>query len=438
MTTANKRVSILLAIVLALSLALGISVSAQTAQTTGTLSADEVDKLVKTTTPQDQVTSPYIDISKKAQQSVVGVNNYQTLRSSQYGYNFGFDFNQPPKVPEQERVVGTGSGTVISPYGHVLTNFHVIENAARLTVMVGERELDAKVVGSDPALDIAVLLVPGLDLPAAPLGDSDAIQVGEYAIVIGNPLGQQFERSVSVGIVSAVSRTMATSGRDRYGLSTEIENQMIQVDAAISSGNSGGGLFNTLGQLQGIPAMKLVDGGRSLSSSGLSVDNIGMCVPINAAKPLIRSVLESYNAAEADAEAARVREEEARKADEAKNPRPRIGVKIGTVGNYLPASEGIVPQGALVVEVEKNSPAEAAGLKPGDIIVEADGEVITNQTQLIEKLRSLKEGDYTQLKVYRVDGLLAALQDTAKLQLLGKGEYQDYKVQVLILDHTDM
>lgn len=436
----NKLWTVLIATVLSLSLALGLGSSMLASTAQGTLTADQIDAIVNTTTDQTKVTSPFVEIARNAQQSVVGVNNYQTRRIiSQFGYNFGFPFEQSPESTSQERKMGTGSGTVISPYGHVLTNYHVIEDATRITISVGERELDATIVGSDSNLDIAVLLVPGLDLPAVPLGDSDAIQVGEYAIVIGNPLGQQFERSVSLGVVSAVSRMMTSTGRDRYGLRTETQNSMIQVDAAISSGNSGGGLFNTLGQLQGIPTLKLVDGiGSFFSSSSYSVDNIGMCVPINVVKPLIRSVLENYDAQAVEAEAARVREEEARKAEQADKPRPRIGVKIDTVGRYLPASQGIVPQGAFIAEVEENSPAQAAGLKVGDIIVEADGEIITTQTQLIEKLQTLKEGDYVQLKVYRVTGLLDALQNTSKLSELGKGEYLDIKVQLLILDKMNM
>ncbi|MGI6724791.1 MAG: S1C family serine protease [Christensenellales bacterium] len=436
----NRFWTVLFAIVLSISLALGLGSSMLASPAQGTLTADQVDAIVNTTTDQTKVTSPFIEIARNAQQSVVGVNNYQTRRVSQFGYNFGFPFEQRPDSSSQERKAGTGSGTVISPYGHVLTNYHVIEDATRTSISVGERELDATIVGSDSDLDIAVLLVPGLDLPAVPLGDSDAIQVGEYAIVIGNPLGQQFERSVSLGVVSAVSRIMTSTGRDRYGLRTETKNSMIQVDAAISSGNSGGGLFNTLGQLQGIPTLKLVDGGIGsfFSSSSYSVDNIGMCVPINVAKPLIRSVLESYDAQAVEAEAARVREEEARKAEQAGKPRPRIGVKIDTVGRYLPASQGIVPQGAFIAEVEKNSPAQVAGLKVGDIIVEADDEIITTQTQLIEKLQTLKEGDYVQLKVYRVTGLLDALQNSNRLSDLGKGEYLDIKVQLLVLDKTDM
>ncbi len=431
MKTSKRKLAGILTLVLALSLAVGLGAGAL-AQS-GTLTKEEVSGIVDTATDKSLITSPFIEVARKAQESVVGVNNYQAVRRSQFGYNFGLPFENIPGGETEQRA-GTGSGTVISPWGHVLTNYHVIEDATRVTVSVGEKEIDAAIVGSDSVLDIAVLLAPGLDLPAVPLGDSDAIQVGEYAIVIGNPLGQQFERSVTVGVVSAVARTMASSGRDRYGLRTEHENQMIQVDAAISSGNSGGGMFNTLGQLQGIPTLKLVDGGSSFfSTSSYSVDNIGMSVPINAAKPLIRSVLESYNAEEVQAQA------ETKEEPKDQPARPRIGVSVGTLSsNYLPVAQGILPQGAYVANVEKNSPAETAGLKIGDIIVEADGETISQQTQLIAKLQSLKEGDFVLLKVYRVPGLPEALENSELLDQLGKGEYMEFKVQLLVLDPSDM
>ncbi len=427
----NRRFSVVIALVLALSLAIGITAFAN--DTAGTLTKEEVDRVVETTTNKDAVTSPFIEISKKAQESVVGVNNYQTARRSQFSRNFGFFYEQTPEAVEQERRASTGSGTVISPYGHVLTNYHVISDASRVTVNVGDRELEAAVLGTDASLDIAVLLVPGLDLPHVELGNSDEIQVGEYAIVIGNPLGTQFERSVSVGIVSAVSRTMTSSGRDRYGLRTTTENSMIQVDAAISSGNSGGGMFNTLGQLQGIPTLKLVDGGGNpFSGSSYSIDNIGMCVPINAAKPLIRTVLENYNAEEAEAQAKKVREQEAEQAENANKPKPKLGVRISSIGYHLPASQGIVPQGAYIVEVFPNTPAEKAGLQVGDIVVEANGEIITTHMQLIDKIQGSSDGDTLQLKIYRVKGLLEALEDTSKLGSLGQGEYLDLSVTLVV------
>ncbi len=209
---------------------------------------------------------------------------------------------------------------------------------------------------------------------------------------------------------------------------------MIQIDSAISSGNSGGGMFNTLGQLQGIPTLKLVDSsGNIFSMSNYSVDNIGMCVPINAAKPLIRSVLENYNAKDVPAQA------EATKQPADQPARPRIGVSVGTLSsNWLPVAQGLLPQGAYVANVEKNSPAESSGLKVGDIIVEADGATISNQSELITRLQQMKEGDIVKLKVYRVAGLPEALENSELLDQLGKGEYLDFEVQLLILDPSNM
>lgn len=431
----NKKIAGVLSLALAVVIALGLGLHALA--TGGSLSPEEVGSLVDTTTDKSQVTSPIIEVSKKAMESIVGVNNYQTVRMGGNNYGFGSPYGRQPQESQQR--TSAGSGTVISPYGHVLTNYHVVEGATRITINVGEEEMEATLAGSDASLDVAVLLVPGLDLPAVPLGDSDQLQVGEYAIVIGNPLGSEFARSVTVGFVSGVARTHSTTNTDRYGLRTRQDNSMIQIDAAISSGNSGGGMFNTLGQLQGIPTLKLLDGGTNLfSRNSYSIDNIGMCVPINAAKPLIRSVLESYNAEEAKAQAS---QEEAGEGntDTSMLNKPRMGVTVSTLAsNYLPVAQGMLPQGAYVVEVENNSPAQVAGLKPGDIIVEANGDVITHQSQLIDKIRQMNEGDKINLKAYRVEGLPQALEDSSKLSELGQGEYLDFTVELLILSNTGM
>ena len=432
----NKKFLGFAGLVLALLLVVNLGIPA--IASSGTLSPEEITKLVDTTTDKSQIKSPVIEVASKTMESVVGVNKYQTSQPSFYGYSFGIPFGRMPEESRERK--STGSGTVISPYGHVLTNYHVIEGYSRVSVTNGDEELDATVVGSDSVLDIAVLLVPGLNLPAVPLGDSDQIQVGEYAIVIGNPLGEEYARSVTVGYVSAVSRNYSSSNTDRYGLRTKTNNSMIQIDAAISSGNSGGGMFNILGQLQGIPTLKLVDGGGSFfSMNQYSIDNIGMCVPINAAKPLIRSVLESYNEGDSKAQAGENKKDSAGKTDTSMLEKPRMGVTITTLAsNYLPVAQGLLPQGIYVVEVEDNSPAQAAGLKAGDIIVEADGEVMTHQSQLISKIRELKEGDKITLKAYRVEGLPEILKDSNLLEKLGTGEYLDFTVELVILSHTGM
>ena len=431
----TKRALPLIALTLVLVLALGIGLGTAASST---VSQDEIAKIVDTTTDQSKIQSPLLDMAKTAMESVVGVNNYQASsggNSFDFNFGFGFGYRDPQPFDSTPRIRGTGSGVVVSPYGHVLTNQHVVEGAEKLTVTFGEKELDATLVSSDKDLDLAVLLVPGIELPAAPLGDSDALQIGEYAIVIGNPLGSRFEDSVTLGVVSSVARTMASSGRDRFGLRRENKNQMIQVDAAISSGNSGGGMFNTLGQLQGVPTLKF----DSNMFSRTSVDNIGMCIPINVAKPMIRAALEKYDAqAVADVAAQNKAETEESAAPGGIAPNtPRMGVRIFTLpGNYLPVAQGILPQGAYVSEVEDKSPAAAAGMKPGDIIVEAVGEVVQSSDQLVSLISKQKADDTVTVKVYRVAGLVDALEDPEKISELEKGEYIDLSVTLRIIENA--
>ncbi len=398
------------------------------------ISEEEINAIVNTTTDASQVTSPFIEAAKSVRNSVVGVNNY-TITSSYYGYGFGFGYGYGnPQQEPRESLSGTGSGVVVSNYGHVLTNYHVIEGSSRVTVTTAldESEHDAQVVGYDADLDIAVLLVPDLDLPAVPLGDSDQLQVGEYAIVIGNPLGEDFARTMTVGVVSALDRQVTDSTTDRYGRRTTITNTMIQVDAAINSGNSGGGMFNTLGQLQGIPA-------RKSSSSGLfpaSIDNIGMCIPINVAKPLIAQVLRAY-----DGETSVITNDEAERSDAQQDNtmigKPRLGVTVTTLNTN---GYDLIPQGAFVKEVEAGSPAEAAGIQPGDIIVEMDGTIITSSNDMVNKLKNgYSEGDSLAVKVYR-DEALAKQAGESRFDMtdVGNGDYVDLTVVLRVIDNVTM
>lgn len=416
-----KRNVTMIALALALVLALGAGIQALAGVT---LSKEEVSGIIETTTDPKLVTSPIIQVAKSASQSVVGVNNYQSRSSDFYGYGYGY-FNTPREGGE--RLYGTGSGVVVSKYGHILTNHHVVKDATRVSVSYEDKEVSAEVVASDASLDIAVLLAPGLELPAVPLGDSDQLQVGEYAIVIGNPLGKEFERTVTVGYVSALGREVQDRVSDRYGRYATVKNQMIQVDAAINQGNSGGGMFNTLGQLQGIPSRKYDNGGSSIfgSLSGqASIDNIGMCIPINVAKPLLQNVLEGYDSAAVQAQQ---QEENA--------PRPRLGVTIRTLNSgETQKLDGTLPNGAYVVNVESKSPAEVGGIKKGDIIVEVDGKVVNNSTHLIEVISGYKEGDTLKVKVFRVDGT----EDVAGLNNIGDNNYVDLEVTLQLLDDVKM
>lgn len=393
-----------------------------------TLTEEEIRAIVDTTTDASQVTSPFIEVANQVRNSVVGVNNY-TTSSSYYGYGYyGYGRGE-----SRERLYGTGSGVVVTPYGHVLTNYHVVEGSTRVTVTTAtdEKEHEATVVNYDADLDLAILLVPGLDLPAVPLGDSDQLQVGEWAIVIGNPLGENFARTLTVGAVSAIDRQVTDSTTDRYGRRTSITNTMIQVDAAINSGNSGGGLFNTLGQLQGIPERKYTSNGMFSTS----IDNIGMCIPINVAKPLIEEALRAYAG---DSGVNRAQNSESTPV-ESTSPllgKPRLGVTVATISSV---GQNVLPNGAFVRAVDPNSPAAEGGIQPGDIIVEVDGTVVTSNTTLIRKLDGYQEGDTIQVKVYRDPDLAAqAEQYSIDLTDVGDGEYVELTIVLRVIDNQNM
>ena len=420
----------MLAVVIALAMLFTTVLSA--GADSATISEDEISAIVNTATDSSLVTSPFITVAEQVRNSVVGVNNYTVRSNSFYGYGFGYGYGYGDGVG-RETLAGTGSGVVITKYGHVLTNYHVIEDASRLTVTIAndESEHEAIVAGYDEDLDVAVLLVPDLKLTPVPLGDSDQLQVGEWAIVIGNPLGEEFARTTTVGVVSALDREVTDTGYDRYGRRTNITNTMIQVDAAINSGNSGGGMFNVLGQLQGIPA-------RKYSASGFSsttIDNIGMCIPINVAKPLIESVLRAYNGSAPGGTGSAASGTNGT-VESPLHGKPRLGV-TGTTLNST--GNGKVPLGAFITSVDAGSPADNGGMKAGDIIVEVDGTVISNMTALQNKLATYNEGDVITVKVFRDEGLAKQVdKQYITLSEIGEGEYLDLTITLRIVDNLNM
>lgn len=402
------------------------------AESTGKIGAEEIDGILNTSTDPAQITSPFIDVSNKVRTSVVGVNNYQNVSTYSiggWGFGWGYGNDYGRGAESRETLYGTGSGVVITEYGHILTNYHVIENATRVTITVDgdESEHEAIVVGTDSDLDLAVLYVPGMDLVPVELGDSDALQVGEWAIVIGNPLGEDFARTVTIGVVSALDRVVTDTSYDRYGRRTSITNKMIQVDAAINSGNSGGGMFNMLGQLQGIPARKYSTSYYSQSD----VDNIGMCIPINVAKPLIRQVLENFSG---DAVTAG-NSTPAEGGD--LTGKPRMGVTVLTLRN---TNNTALPNGAYIVSVEEGSPAAKAGLKAGDIVVAVNDTVVSNQTALTAEVGKFGAGDTLKVTVFRLDGITEIVDteswtaDLTALAQMEDGNYIDTELTLEIVD----
>ena len=370
------------------------------------------------------VTSPFTEAIKEVKSSVVGVSNYQMVRYSTGGsWSWGFGYDRGESTT-QEVEAATGSGVVIAE-DTVLTNFHVVEDASSLKVTTGDDEFDATLLAYDENLDVAILKADGLNLPAVTLGDSDSLQVGDWAICIGNPLGEQLAGTTTVGIVSALNREVSSTTTDKYGLRGTVTNTMIQVDAAINSGNSGGGMFSVNGELMGIPTLKYTGS----AFSGNTVEGIGMCIPINAAKPLIEDVLSGKVTGNATAGA----NTNASGNTDLLNGKPRMGNTI--TGNNTASTAvrtGQLPNGVYVTEVEEGSPAAEAGMQAADIIVDADNTVITSTSQLQEIIAEKNAGDTVEIKVYRVPGL-ADLTDADEIP---EGEYITMTVTLEVVDSS--
>ena len=400
--------------------------SAMTLASDFTASAENVTTVVHT--------SPFTAAITQVRDSVVGVSNYQQVAYGNYGsgfgsFYFGFGYGygndrdrQEPQTREQ--LASTGSGVVIGE-GFVLTNHHVVEEADRLEITVtddaGETtQYAANIVAWDETLDAAIIYAPDCKLSPVTLGDSDKLLVGDWAICIGNPLG--FTKTTTVGIVSALNRGIESESYDKYGRKETVNNAMIQVDAAINSGNSGGGMFSVTGELMGIPTLKYTGS----YYSGSSVEGIGMCIPINAVKPLIESVLSG----EIKAVAPESKKSETESTNDLTG-KPRLGVTIADVNTSSRAAQlGQIPDGVFITEVESGSPAEKAGLLAGDIIVDVNDTVITDDQQLIALIGQYKAGDKISVKVYRAEGLLGmTANDDAP-----EGEYVDVEVTLEIVD----
>ena len=371
------------------------------------------------------VTSPFTEAIAAISSSVVGVSNYATYNYSNgldgFGGFGGFGFSLPGRESGESKEVeqSSGSGVVISDQGHVLTNYHVVEGSSSLKVTTPDKTYDAQLIAYDEDIDIAIIKVDGLNLNPVSLGDSDTLRVGDWAIAIGNPLGTELAGTTTVGIVSALNREITSYTTDRYGRQTVANvNTMIQVDAAINSGNSGGGMFNVLGELMGIPTLKYTGS----IYSGSTVEGIGMCIPINSAKPLIDKVMSGQITAQ---------NQTGSSAANTGEPKPRIGVSISTLNQSNAAvAAGKLPSGVYISNVEDKSPAQTAGMKADDIIVEIDGQRMTNTTEMKDYLASKKEGDVLKFKVYRVENLSTY----TNVNDIPDGEYVDMDVTLAILD----
>lgn len=301
--------------------------------------------------------------------AVVNVSTTQTIHSSQIlpqipendpFYEFFRRFMPPNAGPRDFESRSLGSGFIISPDGYVLTNAHVVESADDITVkLTDKREFKAKVVGSDPKTDIALLKIEARGLPTVACGDPSKLKVGEWVVAIGSPFG--FDNSVTAGIVSAKGRSLPQESFVPF----------IQTDVPINPGNSGGPLFNMRGEVVGINSQIY---SRTGGYMGLS-----FAIPIDVALE-VSNQLKAYG----------------------KVSRGRIGVVIQEVTKELAESFGLPkPTGALVNSVEKGGPADKAGITASDVILKFDGKTVNSSADLPRIVGNTKPGSKVPVEVWR-------------------------------------
>jgi serine protease Do len=314
------------------------------------------------------VPGSFADLAEKLMPSVVNISTTQTVKTTTNNFPFQFPPGSPFgemfkdfERPTERKAASLGSGFIIRDNGTVITNNHVIANAEDILVRVGDKEYKAEVLGADPYMDIAVLKMKTKEkFTTVKFGDSDKARVGDWAVAIGNPFG--LGGTVTAGIISARNRDINLTRYDDF----------IQTDASINQGNSGGPLFNLEGEVIGINTAIIAPG----QSGSIG---IGFAIPANAASNVIDQLIEF-----------------------GETKRGWLGVRIQEVTKEIADVEKLKkPRGALVASVGQNSPADKAGIKAGDIILEFDGKIIDTMRNLPKVVANTKVGKSVQLKIWR-------------------------------------
>jgi serine protease Do len=352
--TANKFLSVILIILLSAGAGFGGGLAAmyygQTILGLNTVSEIKIN-------PNDDINTAEA-IALKVIPSVVGIST-----STEITYQ-GF-FGQQRGIQS-----GVGTGIIVDEKGYILTNSHVVNDgkAKEIIVQLSDgKEVEGTVLWYDKSIDLAIVKIEAVGLTPAELGNSDEVRIGSYAAAIGNPLGMAFDRSVTQGVISGLNRTITVSD----GQSQLTMEGLIQTDASINSGNSGGPLLNSAGQVIGINSAKAQSG-----------EGLGFAIPINTAKPIV---------------------DEIKTKGEFK--RSYIGIRGGNVADFLQINPGInlgTKTGVYVAQIYSDSPAAKVGLKEGDIIIEVEGEEVRTMSQLISTLFRYRPGDTIDLTVLRM------------------------------------
>ena len=311
-------------------------------------------------------TTSFGDAAKTAMPAVVNIFTTQELKPRRNPLRddptFRFFFGEP-NDPGAERSINLGSGVIVSDKGYILTNSHVVESADEIEIALADsRRTRAKVVGTDPETDLAVLKVELPRLPAITFGQSDRARVGDIVLAIGNPFG--VGQTVTLGIISAL-------GRSQLGINT-FEN-FIQTDAAINPGNSGGALVDAQGNLIGINTAiySRTPGGASLG--------IGFAIPVSTARHVMEQIIRQGSVT-----------------------RGWIGVGVQDMTREFAESFNLPEvRGALISQVLGGSPADHAGVKPGDILVAVDGKGVKDSASVLNIIAALQPGAHTALKIIR-------------------------------------
>jgi serine protease Do len=258
----------------------------------------------------------------------------------------------------------TGTGIIMSEDGYIITNYHVIDGAEHLTVLLhDDTEYVAALVGGDESSDLAVLKIDAAGLEAAEFGSSASLQVGDEVVAIGDPLGTELRGTMTNGIISAINRDLQVDDRTMT---------LIQTNAALNSGNSGGPLINCYGQVIGINTMKM-------SSYYSSIEGLGFAIPISNAKPIIDELIEQGYV----------------------SGRPAIGIRIAQDVNTAVRAYYNIPEGVIVQSVTSGSDAAAKGLQAGDVIIAFEGTTVTSSDELKTLLNSYVAGETVRMTIWR-------------------------------------